>query len=436
MRRKHYPPRVLLDVSNVTSGNTRGGIFALDGEHIAILRTLTQYAHRNIQWLSSPVDDRHYLSPDTSQWDDIQAMVSELEYRLMTPVDLSPITEAIDRNTSAISDLLCVCSELSALSGGLGYPSPGDELEWMGLADGQGLVGDETDIATVMETEIDTDACVFANAFYEYYSQWLTETFLPAAESAGGALALAITTTAAFTALTAGIGLAPAIISGIFIGIVAFLMSQSSSNLENSLFGLKEEIVCEVYRYASGSQDWKTTQAAVTGIIEQSSLPRGDKMMLKLAYTAEYYAKAIEYAIDGELINPVAYPSFNCAVCDFPENCVDFCDERIIFNPPIAPTEDCWLDTTGMASGALACLLPASPGMWEVTSYVTGYYSGFGSIVVGEEGLDAQVLMVTQSGAWNFDTVQVRIQGQYIGVFAISGHQGKAQCIEWKRIGD
>lgn len=427
---------MLLDVKNITSGDARGGLFFLDSEHIAILRALAAYASRNIQWLSENIDDANYLSPDGAEWDGILAIVAELEYRLMTPIDVSGIIDAVDRNTEALDGLLCICEGLSNLSSGLSYPSPGDEFAWMGIADGHGLVGDEADVAAIMETEINSDACQFANAAFEYYSEWLRETFLPAAESAGGALALAITTTAAFTFLTAGLGLAPSIIAGVFIGVVAFVMSQSSSNLENALFGLKEEITCEFYRFASGSQDWRTTQVAVTGIIEASGLPRGDKMMLKLAYTAEYYLRAIEYAIDNELISTVGYPSFNCATCDFPDDCVDFCDERIVFNPPIAPTEDCWLDTTGMASGALACQLPASPGLWEVTAYVTGFYSGFGSIVVGENGGDAQVLIVDTAGEWNFDTVQVRVTAQYIGVYAILGHQGKAQCIQWRRIGD
>lgn len=74
--------RVLIDAGRILTPQFADAVLFITGEQLEILRNLMLYVNR----LSTFVDEYHegyYLSPDSDDWDDIQAIVADLELKLM-----------------------------------------------------------------------------------------------------------------------------------------------------------------------------------------------------------------------------------------------------------------------------------------------------------------------------------------------------------------
>lgn len=56
-------------------------------DQIEILRSLVNYAHQRRSWNDETIDDARYYLPSDEDWDDIEALVSDLEYQLMAGLD-------------------------------------------------------------------------------------------------------------------------------------------------------------------------------------------------------------------------------------------------------------------------------------------------------------------------------------------------------------
>ena len=82
-RRKGYvSTRVLIDAARVLTPTFDDTVVYLTGAQLEVLRNLTQYANRPESYVAE-YESGYYLTPDNDDWDDIQAIVADLEESLM-----------------------------------------------------------------------------------------------------------------------------------------------------------------------------------------------------------------------------------------------------------------------------------------------------------------------------------------------------------------
>ena len=81
-RRQYTETRVLIDSVKILSPTFDDGDLYFTGSQIELMRNLMQYANR-IESYVAEYEPGYYLTPDNDDWDDIQAIVADLEEVLM-----------------------------------------------------------------------------------------------------------------------------------------------------------------------------------------------------------------------------------------------------------------------------------------------------------------------------------------------------------------
>lgn len=74
--------RVLLETTRVLSPQFDDTLICLTGAELELLRNVCTYFHLRSSFVSQ-YDETYYLCPDDDDWDDIQAIVADLEEKLM-----------------------------------------------------------------------------------------------------------------------------------------------------------------------------------------------------------------------------------------------------------------------------------------------------------------------------------------------------------------
>jgi len=207
-------------------------LIAVTGDQIEILSNLLNYAHRKINWCDEVVDANHYFLPDGPTWDDISALVDDLEYRLMNTCSLQELITAIEG--------LCDC-----LPGGFQqYPgalSNGQIQTYQGAGN---LVAEE--VPATYEP-VDEDACAAAQTFWNMCYEYWQEIGNPIM---GTYDYLVVTMFAFFAAIAA-----PAILWLAQLGFTLNTINEiwqvfnenTQAALSDWLFSFKSEIICAVY---------------------------------------------------------------------------------------------------------------------------------------------------------------------------------------------
>lgn len=102
-RKDFYKPRVLIDTDRILDPQFSDGLLCITGAQIEMLRNLTQYLKRRSTF-ASEYHEGYYLAPSEEEWDQLQAIVAELEETLMG-------CEGIETQLEAIAtQLACLCS--------------------------------------------------------------------------------------------------------------------------------------------------------------------------------------------------------------------------------------------------------------------------------------------------------------------------------------
>ena len=82
-RRKAYPTtRILIESSRILTPTFDDGVFFVTGAQVEIMRNLLGYARREETYVKT-YGPGYYLVPDADDFDDIQAIVADLEETLM-----------------------------------------------------------------------------------------------------------------------------------------------------------------------------------------------------------------------------------------------------------------------------------------------------------------------------------------------------------------
>ncbi|GAG90115.1 unnamed protein product, partial [marine sediment metagenome] len=108
-RKSYYEPRVLIDTSRVLTPHFDDALVCLTGAELEMLRNLTQYLHRRATFAAS-YQETYYYAPTEAEWDDIQAIVANLEEKLMGCTELAQLM------ADMLTAMQCTCNALQDIA--------------------------------------------------------------------------------------------------------------------------------------------------------------------------------------------------------------------------------------------------------------------------------------------------------------------------------
>lgn len=298
--KSYYSKRVLISTERIITPQFDDIIVCLTGAQLEMLRNLTQYLHRRTTFAEEETT-QNYLTPTNDDWDSIQSVVSDLEDKLMG-CDMDTLVAAIEALTT------CVCSIQTTVTDGTPLPvtTTGTELA--------PTLGEETSIHGVGVPIGTDDMCGLANVIVGFTFEFITETLLPFANAALDATAAAVAATTLFSVLSGGLGIGVALVTALFHGLVQYLADQSTSNIINWMFGNAQELVCVLFEgFKFGG--FNTAMLSMTDYIDDSGLPLGDRMMLKLTLTSTWFYRAMEYQVDQGDLTYNEFINYACSGC-------------------------------------------------------------------------------------------------------------------------
>lgn len=105
-RKKYYNKRVLIETSRILDPQFSDGLLCITGAQIEMLRNLMQYLKRRSTFVSS-YETGYYIAPSEEEWDDLQAIVADLEETLMGCEELATALNSI------AAQLACICQAMA-----------------------------------------------------------------------------------------------------------------------------------------------------------------------------------------------------------------------------------------------------------------------------------------------------------------------------------
>ena len=314
VKRDHV--RELMYVSHLD--NPACKLVAVTDDQLEVLRVCVRYASRRINWNDEDVGNTFYYLPDDETWDSILALVHDLELRLMETCDVGLLITALE-------NLMCICDQLDDLNAAIAL-DVGVQGALPVIDDQAPSAEDRALIDTTGLPATSLELCELANSVWGWGTEVISEKVLPLGEELSNKLALMITATEAFLILTGGIGIVPGTAILLFTAFVRWLAEGAIANVENWIAGSGQEAVCALYSgFVSG--DWEGARANLAEMIDaEAQLTFGDKVMLKWFLTEKFVLQAVQYAIEGALLDPDDYFTYACDDCEPTGGCIDFDD--------------------------------------------------------------------------------------------------------------
>ena len=250
-RKTYYKPRVLISTERVLDPQFEDALLCITGAQLEMLRNLTQYLHRRSSFVSSN-HDGYYLVADNDDWDDIQAIVADLEETLMGCEEFTALFE------SMLAQMQCICNKASTPPGGLGTVPP-IVLEY--LDDGKMIDNDPYGV----DTEISARRCAVAQLTFWQSYEWLTEVIQPLQDNA-----MDVVVPLFFSVVAVLVGVTPlAIPAGAAIAMLSALVDVwiegSLTDVQNAIWAHRDELTCAVYMGLS--YDYAAAEANAAGVL-------------------------------------------------------------------------------------------------------------------------------------------------------------------------
>lgn len=285
-------------------------LLAMTGDQIEILSNLMNYAHRRINWCDEVADAAHYYLPDDSAWNDIQALVDDLEYRLMDVCELADLVAALE----------CICTATGNLNlnqqiNNLGGTLPESITQYLPYGP----------VPVPAEPQVDETACALAQLTWQAMYEQVTEIILPFVRTGfEGALAAIV---AIIAVCTGGVSLiiAEIIVATGFLTLMEGAYASAEKNITNWLFSAKSEIICAAYfGWLTGGQQGAAdaVQAFIEAATEISTL---DQEAAKLALVLALPIARVALANNSQWAQDNTEEGA-CDDCEEPETCLDFND--------------------------------------------------------------------------------------------------------------
>lgn len=233
-RKDYYKTRVLIDTARVLDPQFKDGLLCITGAQNELLRNLMQYLKRRSTF-ASEYHPGYYLAPTIAEWDELQAIVADLEETLMGCDDLVTALQAIAANTA------CICQATSrATRDGPALPALVDD----GLDDGKLAVIDDNG-GTVAA---DADRCALAQLNYWLAWELLTEVIQPLQDALTDVLMPAAFVAIAAMCGTTIVGIPAGALLAWLWNLAEIWESGEMVNLQNTYRAYEDELICAVYR--------------------------------------------------------------------------------------------------------------------------------------------------------------------------------------------
>ena len=248
----YYKPRVLISTSRVLAPQFDDGLICLTGAELEMIRNLTQYLHRRSTFAEDE-SDTGYLTPDTAEWDTIQAIVANLEEKIMGCEALMALFEDM------LTAMQCVCNKTGEPPTDSGSVQP---IVEEAIADGRLIENDPYGSGT----EIEARRCAVAQLTYWQAWEWLTEIIQPLQENS-----MDVVVPAVLLLIGVMIGATPlAIPAGPLLALVGILfdiwVDGSLADVQNALLANREELICALDNGLS--YDYQTAHAHARSVID------------------------------------------------------------------------------------------------------------------------------------------------------------------------
>lgn len=232
-RKKYYDKRVLIETARVLDAQFEDSLICMTGAQFEMMRNLTQYLRRRSTF-ASEYQEGHYLAPTSAEWDELQAIVADLEEVLMGCTDITALLEAIR---------VCVCATANAI-GSVPLASPAltpiiDRYLQDGTLINADTYGDDT--------AIDAKRCAIAQLTFWQMWDMLTEVIQPLGENTIDILLPAAMVALATMIGTPVLGIPTGIVLALFWNIMEVWVDGEIVALQNAVWASMDELICAVY---------------------------------------------------------------------------------------------------------------------------------------------------------------------------------------------
>jgi len=198
-----------------------------------MLRNLTQYLKRRSTFADNYQKD-YYYAPTEAEWDDISAIVAELEETLMG------CEELMQTFADMLAAMQCVCNDATEVPGLM--PNMGPIVTYY-IENNVMVPGD----VHAGDTVVEGDRCAVAQLVFWQAWGWLTEWIQPFQETSADVL-MPLAMAAIATAVGAPILAVPAaLIYALVWALLEIWVDGSLQAVQNSLWAHKEELTCAVW---------------------------------------------------------------------------------------------------------------------------------------------------------------------------------------------
>ena len=380
-KKTFYKTRVLISTERVLDPQFDDGLICLTGAELEMLRNLTQYLRRRSTFAEDETASG-YLSPSTEDWDSIQAIVADLEEKLMGCEELMAIF------TDMLTAMQCVCNKAGEPPTDSGSVTPIIDI---GLDDGTLIDNDPYGA----NTEIEARRCAIAQLTYRQAWEWLTEIIQPLQENS-----MDIVVPAVLLLIAGMVGAGPlAIPAGAVLALVGLLfdiwVDGSLADVQNALLAHREELICAVYNGLT--YDYDAAHARARDVIDDI----GELSPLDLVVMRAMFAPW------AQRLASLAYTAGT---------------DWAVANVAAAACDDCtWVYEH-------IYTFPPSPGDW--TGGFPTYIGRWPGINIEEEG--ESVAFVLPSIVENID---IEIQAKYVSDHGFGNTVG-AIWVEYQDVGD
>lgn len=300
-RKGYYSPRIIMDVADVLSSPFGDAVVCITGAQRNMLQNVMAYLSRRVTFASERFE-QHYLTPTPEEWDDIQAIVADLEDKVMN----------CDAFTQMLEDILAAAACACAGSG-KGYTDDVTGPIYDNLEDDGKVEWVMQDPTTV---PIADDRCALAQLVWAVNYKLLTEYIQPLQTAAHNILLFFVLEALALM-LGGPVGLVPgaALYTAIQAALDAWVEGELES-VETALVTNKQDLVCAMYDAWVDGGDYGDAAAAAAVVIDSvEAWTDIDKALFKLTFAPwvmEHAQKCYDAVSEWSLDN---FTPGYCAVC-------------------------------------------------------------------------------------------------------------------------
>jgi len=298
----YYRPRVLISTNAVLSPQFGDSIVCITGAEQEMLRNLTQYLHRRSTFADSYGTDS-YVTPSNAEWDSIQAIVADLEIKLMGCDDWTQLlTDILEQVTCCCEKPACRVAISPALT-----PIVDDYVDSGAMQPSDDYGGD---------TVVDAKRCAIAQLTFWQAWEFLTEVVQPTQDALSDILMPLAMTLLASMIGTPILGIPVGLFLGMVWSLIEVWESGSLQSVQNAYWSSKDELICAVW--AGLAFDYRTAETrAVEVIADIDGLSPIDRVLLHTMFAPWAIAlaeKAYENGTSWALAN---VSSGACDDCDW-----------------------------------------------------------------------------------------------------------------------